>query len=310
MFQGSIRRNENVMQNLTRAHNELFRRTPDERFGSLIELWQHCQNEKEQSVERWHPPEVLVSRPAEHRLTLAMGEDGSFGLTDWSFSQLCKLADVSKDTLNKLSPDTASRVLGETLPQGTKPLQALTMGETVRAIHGASYTRLYNADLLTMVREFATDFVPPQPAGIEGSRPSVTDDDIPFVPDPEPTPATGLYCGESRRAGILLSDRPDRMCRDRGRGLRSGFLHLEFGGRQAVGRRADVLVPGGLPESHRLGCDRSRRVQPQAHGQRPLVAIVEEEDRVEARSLLEERILQSLDKPRGHHSASTYTHSS
>ena len=55
--------------------------------------------------------------------------------------------------LNKLSPDTASRVLGETLPQGTKPLQALTTGETVRAIHGASYTRLYNADLLTMVRD-------------------------------------------------------------------------------------------------------------------------------------------------------------
>ena len=86
---------------------------------------------------------------------------------------MCKLADVSKNTLNKLSPDTASRVLGETLPQGTKPLQALPTVETVRAIHGASYTRLYNADLLTMVREFATDFVPPQPAGIDGNRPSV-----------------------------------------------------------------------------------------------------------------------------------------
>ena len=70
------------MQNLTRVHNELFRRTPDERFGSLVELWQHCQSEKELSVERWHPPEVLVSRPMEHRLTLAMGEVGSFGLTD------------------------------------------------------------------------------------------------------------------------------------------------------------------------------------------------------------------------------------
>lgn len=31
-----------------------------------------------------------------------------FGMNEWSFSQLCKLADVSKDTLNKLSPDTAS----------------------------------------------------------------------------------------------------------------------------------------------------------------------------------------------------------
>ncbi|MBN2562347.1 MAG: DUF932 domain-containing protein [Phycisphaerae bacterium] len=192
------------MQNLTRASNELFRRTQDERFGSLVELWQHCQNEKEQSIERWHPPQVLVSQPADSRLTLAMGEDGSFGMTDWSFSQLCKLADVSKDTLNKLTPDTASRVLGETLPSGTKPLQALTTGQTVRAIHQASYTRLYNADLLTMVREFATDFVPPQPAGIDVARQSVAEDDIPFDPDPEPTPASGLYCGEQDMFCFLI----------------------------------------------------------------------------------------------------------
>ena len=77
----------------------------------------------------------------------------------------------------------------------------------VQAIHGASYTRLYNADLLTMVREFATDFVPPQPAGMDGSRPSVTDDDPGspgFVPDPEPTPATGLYCGEQDMFCFLI----------------------------------------------------------------------------------------------------------
>ena len=183
------------MQNLTRASNELFRRTQDERFGSLIELWQHCQNEKEQSIERWHPPQVLVSQPADRRLTLAMGEDGSFGMTDWSFSQLCKLADVSKDTLNKLTPDTASRVLGETLPSGTKPLQALTTGQTVRAIHQASYTRLYNADLLTMVREFATDFVPPQKAG-DGSGSSEAGTDI--------DGGAGLYCGEQDMFCFLI----------------------------------------------------------------------------------------------------------
>jgi hypothetical protein len=31
-------------------------------------------------------------------------------------------------------------------------------------MHGASYTRLWNVDLLTMIREFATDFQPPQQA--------------------------------------------------------------------------------------------------------------------------------------------------
>ncbi len=42
------------------------------------------------------------------------------------------------------------------------------MEDYVRSIHGASYTRLFNVDLLTMVREFATDFIPPQMAGQPG----------------------------------------------------------------------------------------------------------------------------------------------
>jgi hypothetical protein len=45
----------------------------------------------------------------------------------------------------------------------------------VRSIHGASYTRLWNVDLLAMIREFATDFQPPQQAATDG---------------------TGLYAGE------------------------------------------------------------------------------------------------------------------
>ena len=56
-------------------------------------------------------------------------------LNDWSFSQLCTLSGVSKDTVNRLSPETASRVFGETLPNGTKPLQFYTAGDMVRSIH-------------------------------------------------------------------------------------------------------------------------------------------------------------------------------
>ena len=43
-------------QNLTRAHEELFRRTPDETFPTLPALWEHCQAEKERSTDRWRPP--------------------------------------------------------------------------------------------------------------------------------------------------------------------------------------------------------------------------------------------------------------
>ena len=89
-------------------------------------------------------------------------------MNDWSFAQLCRLAAVSKDTINRLSPATACRALEETLPTSEKPVQILTVGDVVRSIHGVAYTRLWDVDLLTMLREFATDCQPPQQAGGSG----------------------------------------------------------------------------------------------------------------------------------------------
>ena len=82
-------------------------------------------------------------------------------MNDWSFTQLCQLAKVSKDTVNRLTPETAERVFAETLPAGNRPVQVLTQRERVRAVHGAGYHRLWNADLLSMLSEFAVDFRPP-----------------------------------------------------------------------------------------------------------------------------------------------------
>jgi hypothetical protein len=163
-------------QNLTGAHDQLFRRTPDETFPSLQALWERCQAEKERSTDRWRPPQAIRPMPDEGRLTLDLGEGNEpFRLNDWSFTQFCTLAGVSKETVNRLSPDTAGRVFMETMPGGNKPLQVFTENDLVRSIHGHAYTRLHNADVLTMLREFAVDFRPPQEATDGG---------------------TGLYCGE------------------------------------------------------------------------------------------------------------------
>ena len=163
------------MTNLTKAHDELYRRAPDETFGSMQSLWDHCYRQRERSTDRWHAPSVLSTR-ADNALALTLGNDGAFLMNDWSFSSLCRLAGVSKETVNRLSPKTASIVLEETLPRsGTKPFQLLTEDDHIRSIHGASYTRLWNTDLLSMIREFATDFQPPQQAVTGG---------------------TGLYAGE------------------------------------------------------------------------------------------------------------------
>jgi len=164
------------MTNLTRASRELFRRTPDETFPSLTALSQFCRWQKEQSAEVWQPPRVLGTSPVDgERLMLTAGDAQAYRLNDWSFSQLCRLAGVSKETVNRLRPETADRVFRETLPPGDKPLQLFTEGGTLRSIHSASYTRLFNAELLDTVQEAAIDFQPP-PKGIDD--------------------ATGLYAGE------------------------------------------------------------------------------------------------------------------
>ena len=164
------------MANLTRASNELFRRTPDETFPSLSQLAQHCRHQQEHSREIWQPPRAFAIGPAEiSGLVLQAGDDGAFEMNDWSFSQLCRLSGVAKDTVNRLLPATASLVFRETLPEGKKPLQLFAENGSLRSIHAASYTRLYNSELLSVIQEFATDFEPPQ-KGAGG--------------------ATGLYAGE------------------------------------------------------------------------------------------------------------------
>jgi hypothetical protein len=162
--------------NLTRASKELFSRTPDECFPSLDILAHHCRWQQSESAEIWQPPRDIGAQAAESNcLTLSTRDGETYRMNDWSFSQLCRLAGVAKETVNRLSPDTAAHVFAETLPRGNKPLQLFTQGEQLRSIHAASYTRLNNSDVLAVVQEFATDFQPP-PKGFNGG--------------------TGLYAGE------------------------------------------------------------------------------------------------------------------
>jgi hypothetical protein len=173
------------MQTLNDASVQLFRRGPDECVESLQALWDRCYADKEAAEDHWLDPGRVLPSARESRLVLDL-DDQALALNDWSFGQLCRLARISKDTVNRLQATTAATVLAETLPMSGKPLQVHTRAESIRAVHGAAYTRLYNADLLAVVREFATDFQPPQ-KGIEGR--------------------TGLYCG-SRTCSASSSTRP------------------------------------------------------------------------------------------------------
>lgn len=199
------------MATLTRTSQELFKRSADERFETLDQLRRHCRDEKQSSEDRWYLPQKVQLRTLDDIIGLALGDEGQFRLNDWSFSQLCRLSGVSKETVNRLSPDTAGRVLMETLPSGRKPFQFLTTSEKVRSIHGATYTRLHNADLLQVVQETATDFTPPQ-KGMNG--------------------ATGLYCGEQDMFAFLID--PGGWTEIEGEAFAPGF----FVWNSEVGRRS------------------------------------------------------------------------
>ena len=168
---------------LTKAHHELFRREPDECFESLELLHRHCLDQREESIEHWHLPQRLTPSLNNGRLRFDL-ESEQFQLNDWSFGQLCKLCGVSRDTINRLHSETAARAIRETLPSADKPLQILGNGDSMRSIHGVTYTRLWNSELLDVVNEFASDFTPPQKA-VDNQ-------------------GTGLYCGEQDMFAFLI----------------------------------------------------------------------------------------------------------
>jgi hypothetical protein len=171
------------MSILTRASDELFKRKPDECFPSMAELTRHCQQQKDDAVEKWVSPSEVRPVLFDSIPSLELGQEGNHALNSWSFGQVCQIAGVSRDTVNKVNPATAVDILLDTLPGGSKPMQFLTEGDRLRSIHGTGYTRMFNADLLELVNEFAVDFQPPQQAM---------------------TGASGLYCGEQDMFVFLI----------------------------------------------------------------------------------------------------------
>lgn len=199
------------MMTLDRANRELYRRGPDESFATLKELHDHCRQERQYSTDVWQLPHTLNPTASFGEMKLTLEKGGEVGLNDWSFSQLCRLAGVSKETINRLQPETATLAFRDTLPHADKPVQLLTTGQTVRSIHGVSYTRLWNSELIETVRDVATDFSPPQTAYNGG---------------------TGLYCGEQDMFAFLID--PTGWIEIDGEAFAPGF----FVWNSEVGRRA------------------------------------------------------------------------
>jgi hypothetical protein len=173
--------------NLTQASHELFSRPADERFETLADLATHCHGLKDRSRRLKEPSTVFCPEVHDGRMALRINGHAPCGLNNWSFSQLCGIAGVAKDTLNRLRPETAAQALNETLQQRSEDdadLQALVNNDAlIRAVTSDRYRRLWNIELVQTLQEFAVDFVPPQ-KGYNG--------------------ATGLYAGEQDMFCFLI----------------------------------------------------------------------------------------------------------
>ena len=203
------------MTNLTHASRQLFTRPPDERFDTLADLATHCREMKAQSRESVETLTAVRPTLTDGRLALRYNGFPLLRLNDWAFTQLCGLAGAAKDTVNRLQPRTAGQVLIELLEtrerDGLKLQTLVEDKRVVRAITGEKYTRLWNADLVTMLQEFATDFTPP-PKGFNG--------------------ATGLYAGEQDLLCFLID--PTGWAELEGEAFAPGF----FVWNSEVGRRS------------------------------------------------------------------------
>jgi len=113
------------MANLTKASYQLFSRPDDERFDDFETLYESCSNRKEDSEFHWKSTAELIPMNYLGRLGLKITGDRHSRFNDWSFGQSCQLAEIKKETVNRLKPDTAAQVLMETIPNGAKPFQVL-----------------------------------------------------------------------------------------------------------------------------------------------------------------------------------------
>lgn len=192
------------------ASEQLFRRPDDERFGSLVDLWNHCHSQKQRSQIHCRPASDLYPKVGKGLLMLPDGR--SFSLNDWSFSQLCGLASTRKTELRTLSPQQSDQRLREGLLRLRNAVEVLATGDTARSVRPANHDLLWDADVLTMVREFATDFQPP-PVGFNG--------------------ATGLYAGQQDMFCFLID--PLGWADIKGQAFAPGFFvwNSEVGARPA-----------------------------------------------------------------------------
>ncbi|MBI4862996.1 MAG: DUF932 domain-containing protein [Candidatus Riflebacteria bacterium] len=187
-----------MSENLMIAHREWAARPPDQRFQSLDALEQAVQRRRELSHE------VGVATKAIRLIAGSQGDievaDTGARLTHWSFGQAASLGAAPAGFLRELPAPMAADVLNHRLQHADREsLQVLVGadpdagGVAVRAFTSDRYGRIWDADVIRMVRQITDGTSWKPPLGFENGKWGA-----PLVP-------SGLYASD-RDCFIFLTD--------------------------------------------------------------------------------------------------------
>ena len=140
-------------------------RAPDERFVSLVDMWQHAAQRKTESRQK-----VVTAKSVrfeatddENVVVFEKGEKSGakfitpnrFELTNWSFNQICDRIKCPANFITRLPAKLAVANLNECIDQSkSTKIQLLTRengGKELRAATSEGYGRIWDADVLETV---------------------------------------------------------------------------------------------------------------------------------------------------------------
>lgn len=142
---------------LTRASDQWYRRPPDERFTSLLEMTDRATELRAISQAITLPNNQVQARPVEDdvsALVIVGPDDAPVVPTHWAFGQLCGRAEAPAAYLRQLPPDIAADCLNHSLAhRRTEELGFLLRKEAgapgqMHAATGPQYGRIWNAEIL------------------------------------------------------------------------------------------------------------------------------------------------------------------
>ena len=126
-----------MMTGHPRSRSRLFQRPPDECFVTLASLATRCAQERSASRHILQRPSRLT---VTSDLKLVVDDETALFLMDWAFGQLCRLAKVNKETMNRLTRRMASQILQRMWPTPRGPGRS-SLPATRCAIFAPSPTR-------------------------------------------------------------------------------------------------------------------------------------------------------------------------